>query len=114
MVRTRPARGRDAEREDRIAMEIVVDAYNAGERAMGWYCYLDEKLRVPLKVRCFIARPISPLAVGDQTSIVRLASEDECHHEMFVEVPWGKRTLAVPLAQLEPLVGADAESIEAI
>ncbi len=29
-------------RENRITDEIVVDAYNEEERAMGWYCYLEE------------------------------------------------------------------------
>ncbi len=35
------------DREDRIAFEIVVDAYDETERAMGWYYYLqdDEVLR---------------------------------------------------------------------
>ena len=28
---------RDPEREQRIIMEIVVDAYGEDERAMGWY-----------------------------------------------------------------------------
>ena len=27
-------------REERIEMEVVVDAYGPEERAMGWYCYL--------------------------------------------------------------------------
>ena len=26
------------DRENRIAFEIVVDAYDQAERAMGWYC----------------------------------------------------------------------------
>lgn len=30
----------DAEREERITMEIVVDAHNPKEQAMGWYYYL--------------------------------------------------------------------------
>ena len=38
---------RDETREERISMEIVVDAYNEQERAMGWYCYLEEKLSFP-------------------------------------------------------------------
>lgn len=37
----------DKEREDRIIMEIVVDAYDETERAMGWYYYLEDKLRFP-------------------------------------------------------------------
>ena len=30
-------------------MEVVVDAYNESERAMGWYCYLEERLKCPFK-----------------------------------------------------------------
>jgi len=32
-------------KEDRITDEIVVDAYDASKRAMGWYYYLEEKLQ---------------------------------------------------------------------
>ena len=34
---------------------------------------------------------------------VGLAPADECENEMFITVPWEKQTLAVPLAQLEPI-----------
>jgi hypothetical protein len=37
----------DESREYRIEMEIVVDAYGEEERAMGWYCYLQDKLTFP-------------------------------------------------------------------
>ncbi len=30
----------DKEREERITMEIIVDAYGPEEQAMGWYYYL--------------------------------------------------------------------------
>jgi hypothetical protein len=33
--------------ENRIEMEIVVDAYNESERAMGWYYYLQDNLAMP-------------------------------------------------------------------
>ena len=47
MARTRI----NAEREHRIEMEVVVDAYNEEERAMGWYCYLEESLAFPFEGR---------------------------------------------------------------
>ena len=52
---------RDETREERISMEIVVDAYNEEERAMGWYCYLEDKLTFPFLTRCISERAISPL-----------------------------------------------------
>ena len=43
-----------------------------------------------------------------------MATENECEREMFVETPWEhKRTLAVPLSQLEVTQG-DAETKQAV
>jgi hypothetical protein len=93
---------RDETREERIEMEIVVDAYTEEERARGWYYYLEDKLHFPFLTRCIKERPISPLRVGDEVEVVGMAPEDECEKEMFVETPWEhERTLAVPLSQLE-------------
>ena len=101
------------EREKRIDMEIVVDAYNEEDRAMGWYYYLDDKLQVPFKAQCIAERRSSPLKKGEEVAVQGMASEDECSHEMFVEVLWSGRTLAVPLSQLEAME-ADPETQEAI
>jgi len=90
-------------RERRIAMEAVVDAYNASERAMGWYYYLEERLKVPFKARCKSKRAVSALRFGEEVDVLGMAPEDECEAEMFVWVRWSGRRLAVPLSQLEPL-----------
>jgi hypothetical protein len=103
----------DKAREKRIIMEIVVDAYNEDERAMGWYYYLEEKLQFPFRAKCLSQREVSPLEPGEEVEIVGMPSEDECMNEMFVAIRWGKRTLAVPLAQLEG-VEVDDQTKEAI
>jgi hypothetical protein len=100
-------------RERRIEMDVVVDAYNAEERAMGWYYYLEDKLKFPFKARCKSRREISPLRVGEEVEVVGMASEREGLSEMFVRLRWRGRRLAVPLAQLEPLK-ADARTTQAI
>jgi hypothetical protein len=46
-----PKRERDENREHRIEMEIIVDAYDEEEQAMGWYYYLDNTLNVPFKAK---------------------------------------------------------------
>ena len=94
-------RSRDEEREQRIAMEIVVDAYTPEEQAMGWYYSLEDRLHFPFAARCITQRSISPLRVGDEVEVVGMAPEEECDHEMFVLIRWERRGLAVPLAQLE-------------
>jgi len=105
---------RDPKREARIIDEVIVDAYGPEEQAMGWYCYLEDKLHFPFRARCISQREVSPLRIGDETEIVGMASEDECGHEMFVKMRYERRTLAIPLAQMLPSVEADEETKEAI
>lgn len=97
----RPALNRA--REHRIEQEIVVDAYDPEERAIGWHCYLDGKLRFPFKAKCVAAREISPLRKGEEVEVLGMAPEDDCMKEMFVVVGFAGRRLGMPLAQLEPL-----------
>jgi hypothetical protein len=105
---------RDEEREARIRMEIVVDAYGSEEQASSWYSYLEETLSFPILARCVAERAISPLQVGDEVEIVGMAPEAECRHEMFVLTRWEhRRTLAIPLSQLEG-VATDEQTAEAI
>src|SRR6266571_135794 len=42
----------DPDREERITMEVVVDAYDASERATGWFGYLENELEFPFTARC--------------------------------------------------------------
>jgi hypothetical protein len=104
---------RDDEREERITMEIIVDAYGPEEQALGWYYYLDDKLQFPFTARCIARRATSPLQVGDEIDVVGMAPEEECEHEMFVLTRWERGTLAVPLSQLEG-IATDAQTQEAI
>ena len=94
---------KDEVREQRIAMEVVVDAYDSSERAMGWYYYLHDKMKVPFKARCRFARPISALRVKEEVDVLGMAPEEECTKEMFVRVRRVGARIAVPLAQLQPL-----------
>ena len=103
----------DKARERRIDMEVVVDAYDEAERAMGWYYYLQDQLSFPFKARCVGKRSISPLSKGEIVEVVRMAPESECEREMFIIVRWQKRLLAVPLAQLIE-VNVDAKTKQAI
>jgi hypothetical protein len=99
---------RDEAREDRIHMDIVVDAYDAEERAMSWYYYLDDTLSFPFLARCTVQRLISPLSVGDEVEVLGMAPGSECQHEMFVVMRWDRKEgLAVPLSQLRVIHGDD-------
>ena len=104
----------DEVRENRIMMEIIVDAYGSEEQAMGWYYYLDDTLSFPFLAKCITKRAISPLSVGDEVEVIGMAPEEECEHEMFVIMRWERNSLAVPLMQLELIHGKDQtrEAIE--
>ncbi len=104
---------KDEAREYRIDMEVVVDAYDEVERALGWYYYLDEKLTFPFLAKCIAKRAMSPLRVGDEVKVVGMPSEEECEHEMFVTIRWERKKLAVPLFQLE-VIDADGQTREAV
>jgi hypothetical protein len=105
---------KDKVRENRISMEIIVDAYGPEEQAMGWYYYLDDTLNFPFLTKCITKRTISPLRIGDEVEVIGMAPEEECEHEMFVMMRWERNDLAVPLMQLELIHGNDQtrEAIE--
>ena len=105
---------KDEAREYRIDMEIVVDAYDADERAMGWYCYLQDTLSFPFSAKCVVQRLTSLLRVGDEVEVLDMAPESECQHEMFVVMRWDRKEgLAVPLSQLQ-VIHADEQTKEAV
>jgi hypothetical protein len=103
---------RDEKREERITMEIVVDAYDAEERAMGWYYYLLDTMNFPFTAVCTTKRKVSPLKEGEIVEVVSM-SDEECERNMLVEIAWNDDTLAVPLIQLKA-PDADAATQQAI
>ena len=116
----------DPIREERITMEIIVDAYDESERAMGWYYYLQDTLAFPFQAVCTEKRATSPLQVRKEVTVIGMPDAEECEDEMFVYVRWpqepGDETdetddgdgLAVPLSQLQPLPEVDEETAEAV
>jgi hypothetical protein len=104
----------DEIREERIEMEIIVDAYNPAEQAMGWYYYLDNNLDFPFKAKW--------LNRGGKSSdrevvVLEMSSEEECQNEMFVEVLYregeAEDEFSARLYDIEPM-GADSNTQEAI
>jgi hypothetical protein len=105
---------KDKEREECIAMEIIVDANGPEEQVMGWYYYLEDELYFPFTAICNEKRAISPLLVKDEVDVIGMAPEEECEREMFVTIRWGRDGLAVPLSQLTPISATDSQTIEAV
>lgn len=106
---------RDEIREERIEMDIIVDAYGPEEQAMGWYSYLEDTLSFPFDAECIDERSFSPLRIEEEVEVLEMASEEDCENEMFVLVRRRNgEEIAVPLAMLEPIDGDDEtqESVE--
>jgi hypothetical protein len=99
-------------REERIRNEAIVDANGPEEQAMGWYYYLENKLRFPFQAKCIAAKVVSPLRKGETVEVRRMAPEDACTGDMLVLIRWQSRNLAVPLAQLAA-IDADESTSEA-
>jgi len=104
---------RDPVREERIQNEAVVDAKGPEEQAMGWYYYLDNKIRFPFQAKCIAAKVVSPLRKGETVEVQRMAPEDVCSADRLVLIRWQGRTMAVPLSQLAGL-NVDEATAEAI
>lgn len=98
---------RDEERDKRIKMEIIVDAYTREEQAMGWNIYLEETMDFPFKGRCIEEREVSPLAVGETVRVVGMPRTEPSLRQQFVTVEWKNTELGVPLRQLEPVDASD-------
>ena len=80
---------------------------------MSWYYYLESKISFPFRARCVAANAVSPLRKGETTEVLRMATEDDCEHDMLVQIRWQERKMAVPLSQLET-INADESTDEAI
>jgi len=104
---------KDPVREERIENQAVVDAYGPEERAMGWYYYLENRIRFPFQARCLASQVVSPLRKGEAVEVRRLAPEEACSSDMLVLIRWQGRNLAVPLSQLVA-IDADESTAEAI
>ena len=92
---------KNEEREERIIMEIVVDAYDEYERASGWYHYLQDEITFPFMAKAMSELRISPLKKGELMKVVDLADMDDCERQIYVQVELDGREFGAPLAQLE-------------
>lgn len=106
-------RKEDPIREERLAMEILVDAWGEEERLLSWYYHLEEHLHLPFRAKSIKKLTISPLEEGEEVTVVGMPSEDDWTDHAPVLIEWCGRTLGVPLEQLIA-IDADEDTAEAI
>jgi hypothetical protein len=104
---------KDPVREDRIHNDVIADANGPEEQGMGWYYYLDDRIRFPFQAKCIAPKVVSPLRNRETVEVQGMAPEDACSADMLVLIRWHDRTMAVPLSQLVA-VDPDESTAEAL
>ena len=100
-------------RENRIYTEPLADAYDSEERAMGWYYYLADKITFPFTAECIAVDKRIPLELKEQVTVTEMSGADHCEHDIYVDISWKGKALAIPLSHVQPLK-ADDDTVEAI
>lgn len=96
-------------REERIKNEILVDAEDKEDRAMGWYYYLDECLNFPFNAK-WAKKGRKGTAPEKDVEVLAMATEEECLRDMLVEVvEVGGKDEDVDIARLTDLKVLDAD-----
>ncbi|MBU7584915.1 MAG: calcium-binding protein [Nostoc sp. TH1S01] len=108
---------RDETRENRIATEIIADAEDKEDRAMGWYYYLEEALNCPFMAK-WAKKSRKTSTIEEKTvEVLGMAPDDECLKDMYVEVADinGKDddVYSAKLSDIKP-IDADGDTEQAI
>ncbi|HEY9643861.1 MAG TPA: calcium-binding protein [Coleofasciculaceae cyanobacterium] len=103
----------DKEREERITMEIVVDAYDEEERAMGWYYYLQDTMQFPFDAIWTSSSKKSAKSSVREVEVIGMSDTDDCLSDMRVEVVYNNETFTARLSEIQP-VDPDPDTEQAV
>ena len=79
---------------------------------MGWYIYLSDKIMLPFIAECITADKRAPLELGEIVTVLQMSGEDCCKHEVYVDISWNDKVLAIPLTLIKPLYDDEGEDID--
>lgn len=108
---------RDETREHRIETEIIVDAEDKEDRAMGWYYYLDDMLEFPFMGKWKKKSRKTSTIEEKPVEVLGMAPEDDCLRDMYVDVAYiGAKEDDIHTAKLSDIepIDVDEETQEAI
>lgn len=96
---------KEADREERITYEVIVDCYDDYEVTMGWYCYLQDKLAFPYEAIWKVGKRAQPETV----EVLGMAHTDDCTTDIQVVIRVREGEVAddlvVPLATVDSVDG---------
>lgn len=102
----------DKERDERIALEIIVDCYDSDEQFTGWHSYLEEVLKFPFEG----IWKTSAKGNGKNVSVVGVSGYDDCYaaKDMLVEIEFDGEIISEPLNEIFEIRSDDEKTIEAV
>ena len=109
-------REKDPIRENRIDDEIVVDAYDEEERAMGWDCHLQDQISFPFLATWSKKNKKTGAIAEKNVEVLDMASSEDCESNMYVEVAYvgeDDDTFAAKLSDITA-INPDPDTEEAI
>jgi hypothetical protein len=95
--------------EDRIADEIIVDAYGSAEVAAAWNAYLADMIRFPFKGWWRGIENVDLTPCNESVDVIDFL---EVGHPR-VKIIWNGKRLTVPLEEIEG-VGLSADAAQAM
>jgi hypothetical protein len=100
----------DENRENRIKTEILVDAEDKEERAMGWYYYLDDTLEFPFMGKWKKKNRKTGVIDEKLVEVLGMAPEDDCLKDMYVDVGYiGGKDDDIHTAKLSEIEAIDVD-----
>jgi hypothetical protein len=101
----------DENRDRRISVEVIADAYTDEEQTLNWYYYLESKLKFPFPAKWLNQKSTSSPTDGEDVEVLEMSNEDDCTEDMFVEVLYTEGTqdiFSVPLSEIQAVAADDA------
>ena len=74
---------------------------------------MADSIVFPFVAECIADDKRTPLELRKQVTVLQLSGEIYCEYEIYVDISWNHKALAIPLVQLKPR-GVDEDTEEAI
>lgn len=102
----------DNERDNRIAMEIIVDCYDSQEQFLGWHSYLENTLKFPFEA----SWKTTPDGKSEKITVIGMGDFDYCldASDMLVNIEYEGDELFEPLNELFDIKSNDEKTNESI
>ncbi|MEM6263642.1 MAG: calcium-binding protein [Bacteroidota bacterium] len=106
---------KNAEYDDKLYSEILVDCHDEDEQNMSWYYYCQDELEFPFEANIELKKRKGGTVVK-QVNVLNLSTDDSDFDRSFdlkVEIELNEYVIGVPISQLTDIKATEA-TIETI